>query len=151
MSTTVKVSIQRLRQIFAVHFSKFCASFIALAVVLLVLGVYNPATIFNWELPVYSNALLAFACIIFFLSPAFIYLTSNVSAKVRGVTETKINPEAMKQTLFLSLGVLWASLGALLFVAISSWQLNLMAEVAVIAALLSWYGICRIALMYVRG
>lgn len=151
MSSTIKISIQRLRQIMAVHLSKFVLSFVATSAVFLLLSLFNPSKLLSLSVPPYSTIWLIIGCIVFFSIPALIYVTSSLSAKLRGVTETKIDPEAMKRTLFIAAGCLWSGIGTMILLSLIGGSFNLTKGVATIVVIVSWYGICRIALMYVRS
>jgi hypothetical protein len=152
MSTTLKISLQRLRQIVAININAFAASGVVGLVILLVTAFWNPESLGGKNLPTIHHGFVAFTIAIFGLIPIAILIQINVSKHIRGVDEVRLNVDVAKRSLFISLGFLWISTFWLVCTAISRPNVYKLTElIAGVFALVSWYLVSRIAITYVKG
>lgn len=152
MNQTLKISLQRLRQIIAVHLNLFTLSALISLIFLALLSWANPKKLLGLNIPEFNDMGLAVLVTILFLIPVLILATSFVSERIRGMSEVKIDPTAAKRSVFVLSGCLWVSVGTLIALKVGIQEpFNLTKIVASILSVLSWYYLCRIAITYVKG
>lgn len=152
MNQTLKISLQRLRQIIAVHLNLFSLSALVSLIFLSLLSWANPKQLLGFNLPEFNNVGAASLIAIFFLVPVLILTTSFVSERIRGMSEVRIDSTAAKRSVFVLSGCLWISVGTLIALKVGIQEpFNLTKIVASILSVVSWYYLCRIAITYVKG
>ncbi|MDN5275916.1 MAG: hypothetical protein JWN33_565 [Candidatus Saccharibacteria bacterium] len=152
MTTTVKITLKRFKQILAININSFTLSAVATLFLLGLLAWYNPEKLFDISIPDLYNAILPSMILIIFVVPICILLTSFISERLRGLSETKIDYARAKKSLFNLAGSLWICLGFMLFLSLADVEkYYLTVIVAGLLTLFSWYYICRILISYVKS
>lgn len=152
MTTTLKISLQRCRQIMAIHTNTFLVSALCTFVGLGLLAIWNPNTIVRFDLSKNYISYISVVTLLYFATPLIVLIAHFLSENFRGVTEYKADVNKEKRLLFGLCGIIWVSIGAVIVIKVSGTNSFHMVDMAAqLVGLVSWYYLCKIIISYVKG